>query len=250
MRVKLFLFLFLLAISTLCVAKPSKMDPKVNDQKSASELLSQPRQNEIHEISSANEVNEPTYDYGSFFSAMSVLIASLGVLLTIMTIIAAIIFFFQSRDYKNRLVVSTNNYKQIIQKFIDSKEEEFSIQRENIDRLLAEYKQKLNELADSQPDQVDKIKNIITELENKKLMTDNKIDTSVGEVSYLASDIYSSGSYNVSKKYHKCSNCGFGFILKDMPSTLNDKFRRNISALTNFSEKVVTCPKCGNADII
>jgi len=202
-------------------------------------------------------------------NALSIFITALGVLFTLMAIVVAIVIFMQSRDFKNKLTEATDKYQLIIKQFIDSKREDLKMQEENITKLILEYKEKLEtsqpliqetQLAqETEPIQESeskksesKIKEIITELEQKRNIIEKQLNNSIVDVEYVAKSSFLSGEQSsLPNKHHQCSNCKFGFLIHNFDLGKGSAiYTYNPYGTLNNTQKVVTCPKCGNVDTI
>ena len=113
----------------------------------------------------------------------------------------------------------------------------YSLNQKTIDGL----KDKLDEIIESLNEKSGKSLTEITPEEADKIVVESEILNS--------SSIF--GERISSRFYHKCSNCGFGFIVKSDPTTTTNfqNFSKN-RIMVNQEYEVVTCPKCSNVDEI
>jgi hypothetical protein len=192
-------------------------------------------------ISVLEKINQQlSYGYGSY----STTIAALAVLFTVLTIVAVSIIYFLGSDYKNKMKADREEYKRKIDEFLASQqsliEEKDRISQEiskKIEATLVEYKKKLTE---SSAEQKEEIQKAIDRLEVDKLT----LKSSIGPISVSPDiqgyDFLSTTGALFGRKFHKCSQCGFGFYVDDYPTTV----------MSMLSGKTVTCPKCQNIDKI
>jgi len=179
-----------------------------------------------------------------WYNPYGILVAILTILFTILTIVAVIIIYRQSKDYKNKLKADRDFYRKKIKDFLDSQKKIIEQRNETaeeisqkIDKIVGGYKEKLKK---SSEEQKKSIQEAIDKLEMEKLI----LKKDVGPITVTPNFDYSLGSVIdlSNKKFHRCSKCGFGFYIKD-------NFPQTCVSAYNFCN-TVTCPKCGNIDNI
>lgn len=176
-----------------------------------------------------------------WYNPYGVIVGVLAILFTILTIVAVVIIYRQSRDYKEKINADRELYKKTISDFLVSQMK--IIKQKNktakdlsrkIDDILDEYKKKLER---SSKEQKEEIQKAIDKLELEKL----SLKTDIGPITVTPDFDYSSISgINFSKKFHKCSKCGFGFYINT----------NNTNLFYMQPGTTVTCPKCQNVDTI
>lgn len=176
-----------------------------------------------------------------WYNPYGVIVGALAVLFTILTIVAVVIIYRESREYKNKLEADREFYKNKINEFLDSQKK--IIEQRNkiaegvsqkIDNKLKEYKKKLKESSKKQKEEIQKV---IDKLELEKLT----LKTDIGPITVAPNYDYSLMSgvgFGLFKTIHKCSKCGFGFYVDTAPS------------YTRVGNMAVACPKCQNVDTV
>jgi DNA replicative helicase MCM subunit Mcm2 (Cdc46/Mcm family) len=168
------------------------------------------------------------------YNPYGVIVGALAVLFTALTIIAAVIIYFQSKDYKDKMEEDRKNYDERIRRFLASYKE--IIEEENkksilisekIDEILKEYKNKLKESSETQKMEIQKA---IDRLEIEKLTLKNPITVKPSSTFPYFSALGNS--------LHTCSKCGFGFLVDQS------------SQYSGVYCPTITCPKCGNTEKI
>lgn len=170
-----------------------------------------------------------------------VMVGVLAVLFTVLAIVAAVIIYRQSKEYKEKLQADREQYSKIFNEFlasqkaiIEKREKQVVEVEKDIDKLLKEYEKKLSASSEKQKAEIQKA---IQKLEEEKLTLGNKIGPlTVSPNSFdFTNSAYGLGLGN---NHHSCKKCGFGFFIK------ND-------GLTSLAyNRTVTCPKCGSVDSI
>lgn len=176
-----------------------------------------------------------------WWNPFGLMIAGLGVLFTILTIIAAAIIFFQGRAAKQLLNNSIERHTKILNEYIDQKNKEMK-------SLIDKYSQDIKELKEKTPESDDRDEYL------KKL---NELEKSIEKLSkqdfknYINRtnefmDINLSDSELSSSKFvnipigdlrHECSKCGHSFFIPSSGLSLSGMTRPK-------------CPNCGNIDAI
>lgn len=174
-----------------------------------------------------------------------IMIGVLAIFFTILTIVAAVILYRQSKDYKDKLEADRNLYAKNINDFLESQKliiekrgEQASKVEEDINKLLKEYEKKLKASSQNQKVEIEKV---IEDLKEQKL----SLSSTIGAITVYPNNYdfatAISGYALANKNHHNCKNCGFGF------------FVNNSGLLTTpalFGNRTVTCPKCGSVDSI
>jgi rubrerythrin len=150
-----------------------------------------------------------------------IIISILAILFTLLTIVAAVIIFLQSRGFKENLNKFINSGKESLDKLVKEKTYELN----EIDIKLKSNKEELEKLSSDKENEKAKIQgeieNLIEKRKNLKLQLETTIDA-----------MPASGSLSYQFAY-KCQNCGFKFIKIPFHSTID-----------------VKCPKCGMINYI
>ncbi len=189
-----------------------------------------------------------------WFNPYAIMIGVLAILFTILTIVAVVIIYRQSREYKDKIEADRKLYKEQISEFLESQKSYIEIQKKiieennravekisiKIDDILKQYKNKLKESSAKQKEEIQKV---IDKLELEKLT----LKKDIGPIT--VSPNFGHGGYGGSiadsvifgtNNLHKCSSCGFGFYVK-----------RDMGTLAYvMGSGTVTCPKCNNVDSI
>jgi len=176
-----------------------------------------------------------------WFNPYTILITALGVLFAVGAIVAAIIIYRQSQDFKSKMEQDRELYAQKINEFlslqkkvIEGNNKKIKEGAKKIDFKIKEYEKKLVESSEKQKKE---IKEKINALELEKL----KLDITPAEPITVSPNFMDYGTIgylnNLNKKLVHCSNskCGFNFYVDT---------GLGIGALTIGG--TATCPKCGN----
>ncbi|MDP2789252.1 MAG: hypothetical protein Q8O46_04400 [bacterium] len=176
---------------------------------------------------------------GLLTNPYGIMVSVLSVLFTVLAIVAAVIIYRQSKDYKEKLQADREQYTKNFNEFfasqkaiIEKREKQVVEVEKDIDKLLKEYEKKLNASSEKQKAEIQKA---IQKLEEEKLFLGGKIGPLT--VSPNSFDFITT-AYGLGNNHHNCKNCGFGFFVKNDWSTL--------STLT--LNRTITCPKCGSVD--
>ena len=170
-----------------------------------------------------------------------VMVGALAVLFTVLAIVAAVIIYRQSKDYKEKLQADREQYSKSLNEFlasqkaiIEKREKQVIEVEKDIDKLLKEYEKKLSASSEKQKAE---IKKAIQKLEEEKLSLGGKI----GPITVSPNGFnFDTTAYGLGNNHHNCKNCGFGFFIKNHWSTLS----------TLSMNHTITCPKCGSVDSI
>jgi len=172
-----------------------------------------------------------------------IMIGVLAILFTILTIVAAVIIYRQSKDYKEKVQADREQYAKNINDFltsqksiIEQREKQANKVEEKIDKLLKEYENQLKESSKSQKVEIEKA---IENLKEEKSL----LGSTIGPLTVSPNNFNLATSASVLglSNHHTCKNCGFGFFVSN--SGL-------LTAITLLRERTVTCPKCGSVDSI
>jgi len=180
-----------------------------------------------------------------WFNPYAILITALGVLFAVGAIVATVLIYRQSQDFKNKMehdrelyAHKINEFLSIQKKVIEDNNKKIKDGGKKIDLKIKEYEKKLNESSEKQKKE---IKEKIDALELEKL----KLDITPAEPITISPNFvdYSAIGYldNLNKRLVHCSDtkCGFNFYV-DMGL--------GMGALT--IGRTATCPKCGNINNI
>jgi len=185
---------------------------------------------------------------GLWHNPYGILITSLAVLFTILTIIAVIIIWTQGNEFKKLVSNTVNKYEGILKSFIEQKKKDLENVYKSFDKAIEDYKSQLKEASKEQKKEIEKrIEELKTQKEAIKQDFQNSIVYPISLESQTGPGIYSN------QRLHKCSSCGFGFLISDPLRGYQD-YSRGISTslytTTPLGLKGVECPKCGNIDQI
>ncbi len=179
---------------------------------------------------------------GLWTNPYGIIIGALAILFTILTIVAAVIIYRQSRDYKERVQADRERYAKSINDFLESqkaiierREKQAGKVEEKIDKLLEEYKNQLKESSKSQKVEIEKA---IENLKEEKLL----LGSTIGPLTVSPNNFNFATSASVLglSNHHTCKSCGFGFFVSG-----------GLGTFTNLmGQQTVTCPKCGSVDSV
>lgn len=161
------------------------------------------------------------------FNPYWIMISSLSVLFTAWAIIAAVMIFRQSEDYKKQLKKNQDNYESSLKLFLEGQEKiikENNKKHEEIiesnKALIKEYKKKLNTATEEGKKEIEKA---ITKLEDQqnKIRFDSNIPTvNIESFNYW---LWSSNSINLTplnRNFVKCTKCWNWFFFQS-PNSLS-----------------------------
>lgn len=183
----------------------------------------------------------------NWITPLGIVIACLTALFTLLTIIAAIIIWIQSKSF-NRLIKDTKDkYENIFTNYIEKKKLELETVGKNIDQTLKDLKDQLTNASDSQKKEIEEK---IKELETKKEVINLEMQyptTTACPVGYELESAFSS-----SPVLHRCSICNYGFLVYKsiFPSYDHHLVAGGPVFENQFGPKTTKCPKCGNVDIL
>jgi DNA repair exonuclease SbcCD ATPase subunit len=212
----------LFKIDSLFEAKEKRIDSLYNELKEVNKGI----QNDYQEIleKTNQQLSVWTNPYG-------MLIGVLAILFTLLTIIATVLIFLQSKGFKEKLDKFINSGKEALEKLITEKSKKL----EEIDTKLEGYKAELNKVKDDKKAEIQKE---IDELISKRKNITSELATTV-EAFPASGSIYTTRR----ESHHQCTKCGFGFMVvkPDAYASLSG------SLIQQYAAK---CPNCGNIDTI
>ncbi|MDR9410970.1 MAG: hypothetical protein RI573_19160, partial [Balneolaceae bacterium] len=185
-----------------------------------------------------------------WWNPYGVIIAVLGVLFTILTIIAATIIFLQGRSAKKLLEESIERNAEILNEYIAQKNEE-------IQNLINEFSQEIESLKEQAPEtddrqeflnKLEKLENRLKALSNKRSTTltasdiDIKATENIHNINSKYKPLQSTISTNLTDLYHTCSKCGNRFL---KPASI-----KGLTYNTAAFVKAIKCPECGKIDFL
>lgn len=212
----------LFKIDSLFQQKEKRIDSLFNELKEVNKSI-QTNYQEILEKTN-QQLSVWTNPYG-------LLVGVLAILFTLLTIIATVLIFLQSKGFKEKLDKFINSGKEALEKLITEKSKKL----EEIDTKLEGYKDELNKVKDDKKAEIQKE---IDELISKRKNITSELATTV-EAFPATGSIYSTRR----ETHHQCSKCGFGFMVvkPDAYASLSGSL---------MQQYVAKCPNCGNVDTI
>ena len=176
-----------------------------------------------------------------WWNPYGVLIGLLGVLFTVLTIIAAVVIYRQSKEYKELIRESITKHETVLGQMITERNQQLKIIETNLNNTINEYKEKLVTATEENKKE---FKDLITNLEKQKESIDTQIQANyvVPEEVEQSSTVLS--YYGKRRTQHKCSNCGYGYFVQ----TEKTDFASRREVTLGYSSKTITCPKCGNVE--
>lgn len=181
-----------------------------------------------------------------WFNPYAIMVATLGILFTVATVIAAIILYRQSKEYQNR-------YNQLFgdsQKSIKDLANKLATASEQVLNNIIEKEEELNQKLENLGQEIstsselqrnssneEKLQELEKELKSLRNKTENfKNDYGIQEPIYYVPSLLNQGS-NIHK--HTCSNCGTEFKFKSK--------KNGIEGLISGGNGL-RCPECGHID--
>lgn len=211
-----------------------------NFQKDTIYILNQNLDKSI--VTNYQEILEKTNSQLSlWWNPYGILIGTLGVLFTILTIIAAVVIYRQGKEYKELINESLLKHENVLSQLILKNNQQIKNIETNLDNTINEYKEKLKNVAQEGKDEIN---DFIKKLEDQKVTVDSQI-MNIVTPEYISTDIVNFGLTNY-KYQHTCSKCGFGYMVQEKPSAITSHTYRPLGS----GAKTITCPKCYNIEVI
>jgi len=188
---------------------------------------------------------------GLWTNPYAIMLAILGILFTLLAIVAAVLIWSQSRDFKKTLNDSINKiinkYEVIIKAFIDQKRKDLEKIDKEIKIQIDQYK---NELVNANDERKLEIEKEIIELENKSKIVEKEAKSPFVRPFNIKKDPLTTSVESflqVEYDHHICSNCGYGYLVEKTPLFSTD-YATSPRTSFGLGEKVIKCPKCGNVE--
>jgi len=174
-----------------------------------------------------------------WWNPLGAFIGALGVLFAVGAIVAGIIIYRQGADYKKSLKEFEATYRVILDKVIQEKIAQLETFKSTIDVSIKEQQKQLETATADHRSQIE------SAIQNLERVKDNVIQ-SLQRPAVLPGFLAPTGTFFPSpsgfppmmEKFHRCSKCGFEF-----------KVGRPLYS-QSISGAPVTCPNCGNIDVI
>lgn len=109
-----------------------------------------------------------------WWNPYGVFIAMLGVLFTVLAIVAAFVIYRQSKEYRDLIKNSLEEHKIALDKLINEKNNQLKIYDASLDKSIKEYTEQLKTVSKDSKEQIEKF---ITKLEEQKEYIDTQIHT-------------------------------------------------------------------------
>ncbi len=164
-----------------------------------------------------------------WFNPYGILVGSLAVLFALLAIVATVVIYRQTRDYKEKLDTFVKSYQDVFEKLI----KEWKSKRDDLDKQIQDYQTQLETTKGAQK------KTVEDAIEKLKAQKDSVSSQIASTVAAMPSSGGLASVLGMADKYHKCSQCGFGFMVTTPNSPLHGVY---------FGTSRVACPKCGNID--
>jgi gas vesicle protein len=179
-----------------------------------------------------------------WWNPYGVLIGLLGVLFTILTIIAAVVIYRQSKEYKELINESLSKHETVLGQLITERNQQLKNIETNLSNTITDYKEKLKSATD---DNKKEINSLIKTLEEQKESIDTQIHASYVVPEQHDQFLTASSLYGIQKKPHRCSKCGYGYFVQSYPYDVG--MTSVVLGIHGYGSKTITCPKCGNVEI-
>ncbi len=173
-----------------------------------------------------------------WYNPYGIMVGTLAVLFTALTIVAAVIIYRQSREYKDRLEADRKLYKNQFDDFlasqmkiIEQRSAEAGELSKKFDKIIDQYQEKLESSTEKQKEEIQKA---IDKLEQEKIT----LNQGVGPLT-VTPNLTGLGLINSFNKHCICSNCGYGFFVDTL----------GVAGFT-VGGTTVNCPKCGSVNIL
>lgn len=176
-----------------------------------------------------------------WWNPYGILIAILGVLFTIVTIIAAVLIYRQSREHKEMIKESITKYETLFSNLIAEKNQQLLNIENDLNNLIIETKETLASVEDEKKKEIN---DILSRLEMQKKSIDSQIYPKFVTPEYCEPYLTADGNFGLKNSPHKCSKCGFGYFVKDQTIPVTT------AIYVGANTKSITCPKCGNVEVL
>ena len=136
-------------------AQPAKTDASPS-RREAAQLAQSPTDRVLHLDSVYASILEKTNAQLSlWWNPFGVMVAALGVLFAVLAIAAAVIIYRQGREYRELINRSIAKYQDILNAFIEDKNKQVELLKENIAAAVANAKSELDGLSGEQKQKVE-----------------------------------------------------------------------------------------------
>jgi rubrerythrin len=163
------------------------------------------------------------------------MISSLALLFTVLAIVATVIVFRQSAEHRKILDAAIAEYREVLNDFIADKKAQLDNIEQYFNKKIKESEDKLASATGAQKELIeDTIEKLKVERESVKstvTSTTTAIPVS-GHIMGIPAD-----------RFHRCSKCGFGYIVKNPYGGL-----LGIAMGVSVQKLAAKCPSCGNVD--
>lgn len=189
------------------------------------------------------------------WTPINIIVGILTFLVAILTIGLTVGFAFisyrQGREYQQKIDDSLKKSREYFEKIVQERNQKAKEIEEKFSSIISKYEAKLKELLktpEEQKKQIDEIEKSIQQLKTEKELLSAQTGSISVTPEYNDYSPLTGSSYLASRpRYHKCSQCGFGFNVNDDCSRFGLQYPF-LSTLHVNSGATVTCPKCGNID--
>ena len=195
-----------------------------------------------------NTILEKTNEQlGLWYNPYSLMISILTALLTAGAIIAAVILYMQSQDYKNQRKEVFQQMKTQQDEFLNeyrTKHDAFwqDLQKTNqkrsdeLKKKMNAYEEAIKKSGEEATEKQNELEKLKKELDSSYQKWNKSKDFLEGAASASGSLVTYEGGFDIGR-VHKCSICGFGF-----------KVGLRGAGYSIFGTDEYKCPKCGNID--
>jgi DNA repair exonuclease SbcCD ATPase subunit len=208
-----------------------------------------PNQYEGMLINYASIVEKTNQQLSLWYNPYGIIIASLTALITVGAIVATILIYRSSTEYKKQIKnfiseqdkLSTNRMEKF-DKSWKEREEKASRYETALNKLIDQYKDKLEKIGSENKDELQKIQETIDEL--------NKSKASLGAYA-LPMAVFDTASDGARVDTIKCFGCGNFFQYKSYNLSLTNYSSASDRMFATVSDKkMVECPKCGHKNYV
>jgi len=177
-----------------------------------------------------------------WWNPYGVLIGLLGVLFTVLTIIAAVIIYRQSREHKELIKESITKHETVLGQMITERNQQLKNIETNLNNTINEYKEKLKTATEENKKEINEL---IQTLETQKESIDTQIHASYVIPEQHDQFLTATSIYGIKRTPHKCSKCNYGYFVQSDPLGLATAR----VTMGYDGSKTITCPKCGNVEL-
>jgi len=242
MRPPTYIFLLLTLVASSGIAQHSSTNPPSTDSSivflhSSVDRLARTLDSLRVQSAYSALLEKTNQQLSLWYNPFAVIISSLALLFTVLAIVATFIIFRQGAEYRKILDAAIADYRDVLNDFIADKKTQLDNIEQYFNKKIRESEEKLAGATGAQKELIeDTIEKLRVERDSVKSTV-----TSTTTAIPLSASIFGLPA----DRFHRCSKCGFGYIVKD-------PFGGVLAAAIGRAggKSAAKCPSCGNVDEI